>query len=135
MPTLFRLRCARCGYGVSVASAPERCPMCGGEAWDHEAAAPADASVEKRRGVRATNERIRLLVQAFDGSAEFVCECADEDCFELVTMSADEWRAATVEGAYFVVRPTHVALGEQAVIATERYAVVRAARRGEPAAS
>jgi rubrerythrin len=31
------LRCAACGYGVSVSIAPERCPMCSGTAWEHAA--------------------------------------------------------------------------------------------------
>jgi hypothetical protein len=31
---LFELRCAACGYGVAVRIAPERCPMCGGVAWE-----------------------------------------------------------------------------------------------------
>lgn len=30
----MQLDCSRCGYGVSVRIAPERCPMCGGSAWD-----------------------------------------------------------------------------------------------------
>jgi hypothetical protein len=29
------LRCVGCGYGVTVRLAPERCPMCGGSAWEH----------------------------------------------------------------------------------------------------
>jgi rubredoxin len=31
---LSRYRCAHCGYGASCRSAPERCPMCGGTAWE-----------------------------------------------------------------------------------------------------
>jgi hypothetical protein len=30
----MQLDCSRCGYGVSVRIAPERCPMCGGSAWE-----------------------------------------------------------------------------------------------------
>jgi hypothetical protein len=108
--------------------------MCGGAAWDHEVAAVDEGSAEKRRRVRASNERTRMLTESFRGLAEFVCECADEQCFAPVEMSADEWRAATSESSYFVVVPKHVALGEQAVVETDRYAVVRSARRGEPAA-
>jgi hypothetical protein len=39
------LRCPRCGYGVTVRIAPERCPMCGGSAWvevREDGAGPAD---------------------------------------------------------------------------------------------
>ena len=28
------LRCSGCGYGVSVARSPARCPMCGDDEWE-----------------------------------------------------------------------------------------------------
>lgn len=37
-------RCARCGYGVALASALPRCPMCGGEDWEDEGASAAGRS-------------------------------------------------------------------------------------------
>lgn len=48
----FRFRCAACSYGATRATAPERCPMCGGSEWDHETWRPfsrlvADLSVRK----------------------------------------------------------------------------------------
>lgn len=30
---LLRLRCEKCGYGVSVRKTPEQCPMCNGSVW------------------------------------------------------------------------------------------------------
>ena len=36
--THARYACARCAYGVSVARIPDRCPMCGGSAWQEERA-------------------------------------------------------------------------------------------------
>jgi rubrerythrin len=33
---LARFACVECGYGASRALVPERCPMCGGTAWEHE---------------------------------------------------------------------------------------------------
>jgi rubrerythrin len=33
---LFRFRCVGCGYGASCKIAPERCPMCTGQIWEHE---------------------------------------------------------------------------------------------------
>jgi rubrerythrin len=33
---LSRFRCADCGYGASCKSAPVRCPMCSGKAWEYE---------------------------------------------------------------------------------------------------
>jgi rubrerythrin len=38
------LACARCGYGIAVRVAPERCPMCQGAArWVHAASRPFGA--------------------------------------------------------------------------------------------
>jgi rubrerythrin len=34
--SLFRFRCVGCMYGVSDPAAPERCPICGGSAWEFE---------------------------------------------------------------------------------------------------
>jgi rubrerythrin len=42
MPRRVDLSCTECGYGVVVAQAPERCPMCGGAAW---------AAPQRRRAV------------------------------------------------------------------------------------
>jgi hypothetical protein len=92
----------------------------------------------KREIVRAVNERIRLVAQPFreisggETQADFVCECSDETCSAVVPMTVAEWKAATTEAHYFVVRPEHTSAGDQAVVATDRYAVVRSARPGEP---
>jgi rubrerythrin len=31
---LSEFRCSGCGYGARCQIAPDRCPMCGGAAWD-----------------------------------------------------------------------------------------------------
>ena len=33
---LLQLRCARCRYGASCRTMPDRCPMCGGSMWEAE---------------------------------------------------------------------------------------------------
>lgn len=33
---LLQLRCARCRYGASCRTMPDRCPMCGSSIWDAE---------------------------------------------------------------------------------------------------
>jgi hypothetical protein len=43
-PPLFGLRCLGCGYAVRVRIAPDRCPMCGGSAWEHEGRRRDEAS-------------------------------------------------------------------------------------------
>jgi hypothetical protein len=37
---LWSFRCTGCGYGAQRRMAPERCPMCGGCAWDMDAWRP-----------------------------------------------------------------------------------------------
>jgi hypothetical protein len=49
------LRCAGCGYGVSVTGEPPPCPMCGGMLWDPAPWRPftalaAPAGLEARSG-------------------------------------------------------------------------------------
>jgi rubrerythrin len=36
MKALVRMRCATCGYGISVREPPPICPMCRGETWENE---------------------------------------------------------------------------------------------------
>jgi hypothetical protein len=105
--------------------------------------APADerkrvaAVAGKREMVRALNERIRILAQpSGDTSAgqtqtDFVCECPLETCFAVVPMKVAEWEAATCDTGYYVAHPQHITAGDQAVVASDRYAVVRSASPGE----
>jgi hypothetical protein len=91
----------------------------------------------RREMVRALNAQIRLLVQppgdtsADETQADFVCECPHETCFAVVPMTLTEWRAATSEADYYVAHPEHVGAGDQAVVATDRYAVARSVWSGE----
>ncbi len=91
----------------------------------------------KREMVRALNERIRILAQpsgdtsADQAQADFVCECPQETCFAVVALTVTEWKAATTEADYYVAHPQHVAAGDQAVVASDRYAVARSASPGE----
>jgi hypothetical protein len=95
------------------------------------------AAARMREMVRAVNEQILLLAQpsgdtpAATGLADFVCECPRETCFAVVPMTVTEWKAATGEAGYYVAHPEHVGAGDQAVVATDRYAVARSAWPGE----
>lgn len=92
----------------------------------------------KREIVRVVNERIRLVSEPFthasDGRpfTDLVCKCGNESCFAVVPMTVPEWDTATIQAGYFIVRPEHLATGEQAIVSTDRYAIVRSARPGEP---
>jgi hypothetical protein len=98
-----------------------------------------DTPIGKRDVVRSLNEWIRLVAQAFadlsttdDYPVDFVCECCNETCFAVMPVPLGEWKAATAEAGYFVVRPGHVAAREVALVVTHDYAVVRLATSDEP---
>jgi hypothetical protein len=50
---LAQFSCTGCGYGASRPIAPERCPMCGGSAWENQPWRPFSSS--DRRGAGAAN--------------------------------------------------------------------------------
>lgn len=57
---------------------------------------------------RDVNERIAESAERFDADrAEFVCECADQECTERVPASLDEYEEARADGARFILRPGH----------------------------
>jgi hypothetical protein len=58
---------------------------------------------------REVNERIAESAERFDSDhAEFVCECAEQDCTERVDATLDEYERARADGAQFLMRPGHV---------------------------
>lgn len=87
---------------------------------------PSDTPLNQRRFVRAVNEGIRRIGYPLpEAWCDFMCECARERCFAVVPLTVAEWTAATAEAGYFVIRPDHLWEGEEAVVAGDRYAVVR----------
>ena len=62
---------------------------------------------------REANDRIESAVDEDDFEdgerAPFVCECADQDCHELVRMSLDEYRMMRSDPRLFVNVPGHEA--------------------------
>jgi hypothetical protein len=57
---------------------------------------------------REVNERIAESAERFDSDhAEFVCECADQDCTERVEATLDEYEWTRSDGARFLMRPGH----------------------------
>jgi hypothetical protein len=57
---------------------------------------------------RDVNERIAESAQRFQASeAEFVCECADQQCTQRVEASLDEYERAREDGTHFLLRPGH----------------------------
>jgi hypothetical protein len=87
---------------------------------------------------RDVNERVKDLNQGFSlvtPMGEWICECANESCFECVEMSADEYEAIRRDGARFFVAPNenHVWAEVEAVVARhDRYWVLE--KRGRAGA-
>jgi hypothetical protein len=57
---------------------------------------------------RDVNERIAESAERFDAErAEFVCECADQECTERVPATLDEYEEVRTDGTRFILRPGH----------------------------
>jgi hypothetical protein len=57
---------------------------------------------------REVNERIAESAQRFESdSAEFVCECADQDCIDRVEATLEEYEHVRSDGTQFLLRPGH----------------------------
>jgi hypothetical protein len=77
---------------------------------------------------RDVNERIEELNEQFSRilpMADWVCECADEECFEPVELTMAEYEAIREHPARFPVLPGHELPDVETVVEThERYLVV-----------
>jgi hypothetical protein len=56
---------------------------------------------------REVNERVRETIGAFDGPAEFLCECSGEDCIEMVLMEMTDYDRIRAQPNLFPVVPGH----------------------------
>lgn len=78
---------------------------------------------------REVNERLADRVEATvgeDASFGILCECADPDCTERITLTPAEYEQAHVEPTQFIVLEGHVAADiEDVVSESERFLVVR----------
>jgi hypothetical protein len=80
---------------------------------------------------REVNERVKELNEAFDALlplGDWICECANAECFEPIQMSHEEYEAVRAGGgAWFFVKPgdAHVLTDVEDVVERhERYWVV-----------
>jgi hypothetical protein len=77
---------------------------------------------------REVNERIEEAATKLSPMfTEFMCECADDDCFERVPLTLEEYSSVRNSSpTHFFVRPGHVYLDLERVIGGEadRYEIV-----------
>jgi hypothetical protein len=78
---------------------------------------------------REINERVEERVQSAaseETPLAILCECADPDCAERITLTPGEYEAAHNDPAQFTIVPGHAAVDVEEVIArNERFEVVR----------
>lgn len=73
---------------------------------------------------RLVNERVKELNEAFDALSplgDWVCECANEQCFEPVAMTHEEYEAVRAAPTRFFVKPDDAHVFPEAEIVTERH--------------
>jgi hypothetical protein len=80
---------------------------------------------------RGVNERLRDLNERLGAARlpalDWLCECANSECVEQISMTAAEYAGVRANSVHFVVRPgeQHVFLdAETVVLETERFWVV-----------
>jgi hypothetical protein len=59
---------------------------------------------------RAANERIRAKAEEYDSPLEripFICECAREDCVQIVRLTASEYAAVRANPRQYFTAPGH----------------------------
>lgn len=72
---------------------------------------------------REVNERVKELNESFHITAqisEWLCECANDDCFERIEMSAREYEDLRSDGSRFFVFPTEEHVWPEAENVVER---------------
>lgn len=88
---------------------------------------------------REVNERIQDLNDTFLVAAaealrrsDYVCECADDACFERVSLTREEYESVRAFPSRFAVAHGHVVPDVEDVVATyERFVVVEKRRAGK----
>ena len=89
-------------------------------------ASRADRAARNEAAFRETNESINRIAGRFDSAEnDFVCECADPSCAELVTLRLDEYEAVRSRGdRFFVVAGHDDPAIERVVERQDRFVVV-----------
>jgi hypothetical protein len=85
--------------------------------------------------MREVNERIEQIAEDA-AHPEFLCECADPDCVETLSLSIAEYEAVRSSPLHFPIKPSHdYTEFERVIEENERYVVVeKFGKAGEIAA-
>lgn len=79
---------------------------------------------------REINDRLESRILVFTGEGEphltVLCECANPDCTERLTLMPDEYAQVRSDARQFVIAPGHEYIDiEEIVTVTDRYEIVR----------
>jgi hypothetical protein len=82
---------------------------------------------------RAGNERIDAMLVGRGGMARYMCECGNEQCFQMIDLTNEEYEAVRSHPARFFVVSGHEDLtaGEVVVAEASRFTIVE--KRGPEA--
>jgi hypothetical protein len=76
---------------------------------------------------REVNERLEQQMSTLSMFHEFVCECADAECSENISLTHDEYEEIRGHPARFAMKPGHIISEVEHVVggAPDRYVVVQ----------
>ncbi len=84
---------------------------------------------------REVNERIHDVRSPRPGGTDYICECANSECFETITLSDADYREIRGEPTYFLVLPGHELEAIERVVRREPTYLVVEKQVPVPAAS
>jgi len=73
---------------------------------------------------REVNERVREMNEAFDALlpiGEWICECANDQCFEKIEMTHEEYESVRAGERRFFVKPDEAHVVPEAELVVERH--------------
>lgn len=100
---------------------------------------PAKRRERNQQLFRAVNERIHEAGADFDISPphefDFVCECGEASCTEMLRIRLGEYEQIPRTGPHFIVKPGHEQADQSVLLRTVEYVLVEDTRAGETPAA
>ena len=98
----------------------------------------AERAARNEATFRETNESIESVAERFQAREnDFLCECSDNTCGELIRLGLDEYERVRARGTTFVLRPGHEDTAVERVVEhhRDRYVVVEKTGAGAAVAA
>jgi hypothetical protein len=80
---------------------------------------------------RDVNEQLEMVMRELDGEQDFLCECSDRECNEMVSLSVSEYERVRSVATHFAIAPGHELAQVECVVmrANGRFIVVEKIER------